>query len=115
MPNYARSLMYCDSNQSILLIGKRKDKRTMSNQSEYEHQQTMTPKEVRESLLADLEAGKQAIAELSDEYLAEVQGAGLTTALYDGFSGIVRMLRRPEAGGRQFGRTLSAPGRLQGN
>jgi len=87
----------------------------MPNQPEHKHQQTMPPEEVRASLLADLEASKQAITELSDEYLAEIQGAGLTTALYEGFSGIVRMLRRPEAGGRQFGRTLSAPGRLQGN
>ena len=87
----------------------------MSNQSEHEHQQIMTPEEVRKSLLTDLEASKQAITELSDEYLTEIQGAGLTAALHDGFSGIVRMLRRPEAGGRQFGRTLSAPGRIQGN
>jgi hypothetical protein len=87
----------------------------MPNQPEHKHQQTIAPEEVRASLLADQEASKQAITKLSDEYLAEIQGAGLTTALYDGFSGIVRMLRRPEAGGRQFGRTLSAPGRLQGN
>ena len=46
----------------------------MSNQFENENQQTIAPEEVRQSLLAELEEGKQAIAELSDEELEEVAG-----------------------------------------
>ena len=54
----------------------------MSNQEENENQQTeiMTPEEVRQSLLAEIDATRQAIAELSDEELADVSGAGLSTA-----------------------------------
>jgi hypothetical protein len=50
----------------------------MSNQSENENQQseTVTPEEVRQYLLAEIEAGKQAITELSDEQLEEVAGGG---------------------------------------
>jgi hypothetical protein len=49
---------------------------TMSNQPEHENQQpeTVTPEEVRQSLLAEIEAGKQAITELSDDQLEEVAG-----------------------------------------
>ena len=46
----------------------------MSNQFENENQQTIAPEEVRQSLLAELEEGKQAIAELSDEDLEEIAG-----------------------------------------
>jgi hypothetical protein len=48
----------------------------MSNQPEYENQQseTVTPEEVRQFLLAEIEANKQAIAELSDEQIEEVAG-----------------------------------------
>lgn len=50
----------------------------MSNQPENENQQTVTPEEVREYLLAELEASKQTIAELSDEQLEEVAGGGIS-------------------------------------
>lgn len=52
----------------------------MSNQPEQENQQpeTVTPQEIREAILADLEASKQAIAELSDEELEQITGGGLT-------------------------------------
>jgi Type-A lantibiotic len=48
----------------------------MSNQPEHENQQTksVTPEEVRQSILAELEASQQAITELSDEELEEVAG-----------------------------------------
>lgn len=43
-------------------------------------QQTLTPAEVRQALLAEIEASKQIIAELSDEQLEEVTGSlGLST------------------------------------
>jgi hypothetical protein len=148
----------------------------MSNQSEHENQQTMTPEEVRQSLLAEIDATKQAIAELSNEQLEEVVGGGylkkigqcfgcskpqtLSPSLSasdlsfkgyirpassspassspassspassshaatvgqmrmgmggDVFGEIVNMTFRPEAGGRQLFRTLSAPGQLQGH
>ena len=43
----------------------------MAKQTENE---TLTPQELRESLLAELEANRQAIAELSNEQLEEVMG-----------------------------------------
>ena len=48
----------------------------MSNQPENENQQpeTFTPEEVRQSILAEIEATQQAITELSDEQLEEVAG-----------------------------------------
>jgi hypothetical protein len=48
----------------------------MSNQPENENQQsqTVTPQELREFLLAELEASKQAIAELSDEQMEIIAG-----------------------------------------
>jgi len=53
----------------------------MSNQPEQENQQpeTVTPQEIREAILADLEASKQAIAELSDKELEQITGGGLTS------------------------------------
>ena len=51
----------------------------MSNQAENENQQTVTPEEVRQYMLAELDASKETIAELSDEELEEVAGGiGLT-------------------------------------
>jgi hypothetical protein len=47
----------------------------MSNQPENEMQQTLTPEEVRQYALAEIEASKQAIADLSDEELEEIAGA----------------------------------------
>lgn len=51
----------------------------MSNQSEQDHQQpeTITVEEVRAYLLAELEASQQALAEVSDEELTQIVGAGL--------------------------------------
>ena len=48
----------------------------MSHQPEQENQQleTMTPQELRQSILAELEANQQVIAQLSDEQLAEIVG-----------------------------------------
>ena len=64
----------------------------MSDQFENENQQPQTIGDLRQSLLAEIEASKQAIEELSDEQLEEIAGgAGLP------------FLRR----------TMSAPGRLE--
>src|SRR5690242_18428206 len=51
----------------------------MSNQADHENQQveTLTPEEVRQYLLAELEASQQVLAELSDEELTQIVGAGL--------------------------------------
>jgi hypothetical protein len=46
----------------------------MSNQPENEQTVIVTPEEVRQSLIAEIEATKQAIAELSDEELEEATG-----------------------------------------
>ena len=48
----------------------------MSNQSEYENQQneTLTPEEMREFLMAVTEATEEDIAQLSDEQLEEITG-----------------------------------------
>jgi glucokinase len=46
----------------------------MLNQSEHENQQSLNAQELRQSLLAEFEASKQAIIELSDEQLEEVAG-----------------------------------------
>jgi hypothetical protein len=48
----------------------------MSNQPENDVQQPLTPEEVRQYTLAEIEATKQVIAELSDEELEEIAGAG---------------------------------------
>jgi hypothetical protein len=53
---------------------KKKGSFTMTNQPENEMQQNMTPDDVRQQLLAEIEAGKQAITELSDEDLEAVAG-----------------------------------------
>jgi hypothetical protein len=57
----------------------RKEKETMSDYLENEMQpsETVNPQELRESLLAELETARQAIAELSNEQLEEVVGGGL--------------------------------------
>jgi hypothetical protein len=48
----------------------------MSNQPENDVQQPLTPEEVRQYALAEIESTKQVIAELSDEELEEIAGAG---------------------------------------
>jgi hypothetical protein len=48
----------------------------MSDQFENEEQQSLTPDEVRQALLAELDASQQAIAELSNEQLEEAVGGG---------------------------------------
>jgi hypothetical protein len=51
-------------------------KQSMSNQPEQENQQPepMTSQELRQSILAELEANQQVIAQLSDEQLTEIVG-----------------------------------------
>jgi hypothetical protein len=53
---------------------------TMSNQPQYENQQpeTVTPEELRQSILAELEASKQEHVDLSDEQLMEIAGGTLS-------------------------------------
>ncbi len=51
----------------------------MSDQMANENQQNMTPEEVRQQLLAELEISQQAITELSDEQLEEVAGGAFLT------------------------------------
>lgn len=51
---------------------------TMSDQPENEKQQSETSQELREVLLAELDASKQVIAELSEEQLEEIVGGGLS-------------------------------------
>jgi hypothetical protein len=54
----------------------------MSNQPENEMQQSLTPEEVRQSVLDEIDATKQTIADLSDEELEEIAGAaGTLTAM----------------------------------
>ncbi len=60
----------------------------MSDQAENENQQTVTPEEVRQSMLAELDASQEAIAELSDEELEEV--AGGVGGIAGGFRAIFR-------------------------
>ncbi len=48
----------------------------MSNQSENEMQQSPTPEEVRQYVLAELEVTRQVIEDLSDEELDEITGSG---------------------------------------
>ena len=50
----------------------------MSNQPEHDNQQpeTITSEEMRQSILTELEASKQEIAELNDDQLMEIAGAG---------------------------------------
>jgi hypothetical protein len=54
----------------------RKEK-TMSNQPENEKLQTMTPEEIRQHLLAEVEVTQQAITELRDEDLEAIAGGNL--------------------------------------
>jgi hypothetical protein len=65
----------------------------MSNQPENEMQQTLTPEEVRQYLLAELEASKQVVAELSDKELEEAAG-GAAVYLPRGSETLIRMVER---------------------
>jgi bacteriocin-like protein len=53
----------------------------MSNPSEQDTQQALTPMEFRQYLLATIEAEKQALQELSDKDLAAVTGGGFFSKL----------------------------------
>jgi bacteriocin-like protein len=53
----------------------------MSNPSEQDTQQALTPMELRQYLLATIEAEKQALQELSDKDLAAVTGGGFLSKL----------------------------------
>jgi ribosomal protein S24E len=72
-------------------IIKRKET-NMSHQPEHDHQQTVTPipEEVRQALLAEVDASKQIIADLSDEELEEIIGAG---AQIEGMKAIYKYYR----------------------
>jgi hypothetical protein len=48
----------------------------MSNQPENEMQQTLTPEEVRQYMLAEIEATTRAVTELSNEELEAIRGGG---------------------------------------
>lgn len=64
-------------NHVIYTLSIQKGKKTLLNQSENEKKQqpeTLTPQELRRSLLAKVEAGKQMIEALDDEQLEEVVG-----------------------------------------
>jgi lactobin A/cerein 7B family class IIb bacteriocin len=49
----------------------------MSEQTTRDKQNPMTPQELRERMLEELEAGKKAIADLSEEELEAVAGGGV--------------------------------------
>lgn len=49
----------------------------MSEQTTRDEQNPMTPQELRERMLEELEAGKKAIADLSEEELEAVAGGGV--------------------------------------
>ena len=65
----------------------------MSNQSENEMQQTLTPEEVRQHLLTELEADQQAIAELSEEELEAVAGGFSFGAFFRGVKTGIKVFR----------------------
>ena len=76
----------------------------MSKQPENE---ALTSQELREALLAELEASKQVIAELSVQELTHIQGGGYKVwKLGD-------TIRKNVREGRVLQRTQSAPARLQ--
>lgn len=89
----------------------------MSNQPENEMPQpnTMTPQELREALLAELEAGKQIIAELSDEQMEAITGGALPDAVAEVHGAILHdanAIHLPQAHQPSFhpdGRSPSAP------
>jgi bacteriocin-like protein len=59
----------------------------MSHQPDNEIQQSMTPEETRQHLLAELEASQQAIAELSNEELEKITGgAGVLSKIFGCFT-----------------------------
>ena len=51
----------------------------MSNQPENEIQQTLTPEEMRQFLLAQVESSRQEIEELNEEELEAVAGGGFSS------------------------------------
>ena len=81
----------------------------MTNQPEHENQQpeTVTPEEVRQAILAELEATRQAITELSDEEIETITGAGPAQSRFG-----LESLQRAQQGAR-LTRSQSAPGRLE--
>ncbi len=73
----------------------------MSDQPENEMQQSMSPEEMRQSLLAELDASQQAIAELSDEELEQVAGGALGRPAMPNLGNAVRWIREPLEKGRK--------------
>jgi hypothetical protein len=61
----------------------------MSNQPENEQTEIMTPEEVRQYVLAEIDATKQAIAELSEEELEEVAGGAFAFSSLPSLSRVV--------------------------
>jgi hypothetical protein len=53
----------------------------MSNQSENKMQQTQTPEEIRQHLLAQVEASKKTLEDLSEEELEAVAGGSFLHSL----------------------------------
>lgn len=81
----------------------------MSNQPENEMQQILTPEEVRQSLLAEIEASKQAIQELSDKDLEEAIG-GAVVYLPRGGNTMIKVLGGIWGASQQAGRRLGRYG-----
>ena len=81
----------------------------MSNQPELENQQfeTLTPEEVRQALLAEIEATRQAIAELSDEQIEEITGGGLRGAVVGAVQGAKLFSKEAKMEGAGIGSQLA--------
>ena len=73
-------------------------------ENEMQPSETVTPQELRESLLTELEIARQTIVELSNEQLEEVVGGAILTGRAEGETSLTTL---------PFRRTLSAPDRLQ--
>src|SRR5579884_971027 len=76
---------------------------SMSEQLDQTEQSAMTPQELRQHMLEELEASKQAIEELSDEELEAVAGGGFSTIITRGYA-----VTRQVASGLFHDKTLQA-------
>jgi hypothetical protein len=77
----------------------------MSNQpqQEHEHPKIVTPEELRQSILTELEARKQEIVDLSNEQLMEITGGFIPTHIADEIMGKTIFM----GGGAMFGALAS--------
>jgi hypothetical protein len=64
----------------------------MSNQPENEQTEIMTPEEVRQYVLAEIDATKQVIAELSEEELEEVAGGAFVLPSFSSLPSFSRVV-----------------------